>query len=48
MNNIFNTVELKMLEELAKHGVATGGKRLEKKKYLKILIRSTYNEHINC
>ena len=46
MNNIFNSVELKMLEELAKNGVATGGRRLEKKKYLKILIRSTYDEHL--
>ena len=47
MNNIFNAVELKMLEELAKKGVATGGRRLEKKKYLKSLICSIYNEHIN-
>ena len=42
MNNIFNAVELKMLEELAKNGVATGGRRLEKKKYLRLLISILY------
>lgn len=44
MNNIFNAVELKMLEELAKNGVTTGGRRLEKKMYLRKLIQVLYRK----
>ena len=40
MNGIFNSVELKMIEEMGKKGLVTGKKCSEKKKkYLKELIR---------
>ena len=43
MNQVFDAVEMKMLEELAKRGTLTNGKRYsDKKKYLKELIRTIY------
>jgi len=42
MNNIFDQVELKMLEELSKKGAVTGKKYSDKKKYIKELIRRLY------
>ena len=42
MNGIFDAVELKMVEELMKHGAVTGKKYSDKKKYLKELIRRLY------
>ena len=42
MNNIFDSVEIKMLEELAKRGALTGKRSYDKKKYLKDLIRHLY------
>ena len=42
MNGIFDQVELKMLDELAKKGAVTGKKYSDKKKYLKELIRMLY------
>ena len=42
MNTIFNSVELKMLEELAKKGAITNKRFSDKKKYLKELIRQIY------
>ena len=42
MNGIFDSVELKMLEELAKRGSVTNKRSGDKKKYLKELIRSLY------
>ena len=42
MNTIFNTVELKMLEELAKKGSVTNKRFSDKKKYLKELVRCLY------
>ena len=42
MNSIFDSVEMKMLEELAKRGVITNKKFTDKKKYLKELIRGLY------
>ena len=42
MNGIFDQVELKMLDELAKKGAITRKKYSDKKKYLKELIRMLY------
>lgn len=42
MNNIFDSVELKMLEELAKKGVLTEKKQHDKRKYLKELVKTLY------
>ena len=42
MNQIFDQVELKMLEELSKKGLVTGKRTSDKKKYLKELIRHLY------
>ncbi len=42
MNGIFDSVELKMLEALAKKGAFTNKKFTDKKKYLKELIRRLY------
>ena len=42
MNGIFDSVELKMLEELAKKGSVINKKYTDKKKYLKELIRRLY------
>ena len=42
MNGIFDSVELKMLEELAKKGAVTNKRMNDKKKYLKELIRRLY------
>ena len=42
MNGIFDSVELKMLEELAKKGVVTNKRYTDKKKYLKELVRRLY------
>ena len=42
MNGIFDSVELKMLEELAKRGSVTNKRSGDKKKYLKELIRRLY------
>ena len=42
MNGIFDSVELKMLEELAKKGSVTNKRLNDKKKYLKDLIRHLY------
>ena len=44
MNNIFNAVELKMLEELAKNGVVIGSKIHDKKMYLRKLIQVLYRK----
>ena len=42
MNGIFDSVELKMIEEMAKKGFYTNKKYTDKKKYLKELIRRLY------
>ena len=42
MNGIFDSVELKMLEEMGKKGLITGKKFSDKKKYLKELVRRLY------
>ena len=42
MNGIFDSVEMKMLEELAKKGAVTNKKFTDKKKYLKELVRRLY------
>ena len=42
MNGIFDSVELKMIEELAKNGAVTKKRFNDKKKYLKELIRILY------
>ena len=42
MNQIFDQVELKMLEELSKKGSVTVTRTTDKKKYLKELIRHLY------
>ena len=42
MNGIFDSVEMKMLEELSKRGAVVGKKYSDKKKYLKELIRTIY------
>ena len=42
MNNIFDSVEMKMLEELAKRGAVTNKKFSDKKKYLKEVVRLLY------
>ena len=42
MNGIFDSVEIKMLEELSKKGVVVGKKYSDKKKYLKELVRRLY------
>ena len=42
MNNIFDSVELTMLEELSKKGAVVGRKYSDKKKYLKELVRRLY------
>ena len=42
MNGIFDSVEMKMLDELAKKGAFTGEKQTDKKKYLKALIHRLY------
>ena len=42
MNGIFDSVEMKMLEELSKRGSVVGKKYLDKKKYLKELVRRLY------
>lgn len=42
MNGIFDGVEIKMLEELAKRGALVGKKYSDKKKYLKEVVRQLY------
>ena len=42
MNNIFDTVELKMIDHLAKTGFGVKKKYSDRKRYLKELIRSLY------
>jgi hypothetical protein len=42
MNQIFDQVELKMVDELSKKGSVTGKRTTDKKKYLKELIRHLY------
>ena len=42
MNGLFDSVEMKMLEELAKKGAITNKRFSDKKKYLKELIRRLY------
>ena len=42
MNSIFDSVEMKMLEELAKRGSVVNKRYSDKKKYLKELIRRLY------
>ncbi len=42
MNGIFDSVEIKMLDELSKRGAVVGKKYSDKKKYLKELIRRLY------
>lgn len=42
MNGIFDSVEMKMLEELSSRGTVTGKKYSDKKKYLKELVRRLY------
>jgi len=42
MNSVFDSVELKMLEELAKQGAITNKRFSDKKKYLKELVRRLY------
>lgn len=42
MNGIFDAVEMKMLEALAKNGAITNKRFSDKKKYLKELIRRLY------
>ena len=42
MNGIFDGVEIKMLEELAKRGALVGKKYSDKKKYLKEVVRHLY------
>ena len=45
MNGVFEAVDLKMLEELAKKGAITNKRFSDKKKYLKELVRLLY---LNC
>ena len=42
MNNIFDSVEIKMIEELSKQKVLNNTRYTDKKKFLKDLIRSMY------
>ena len=42
MSGVFDAVELKMLEELAKKGAITNKRFSDKKKYLKELVRLLY------
>lgn len=42
MNGLFDSVEMKMLEELAKKGAITNKRFNDKKKYLKELVRRLY------
>ena len=42
MNGIFDSVEMKMIDELSKRGVVVGKKYSDKKKYLKELVRRRY------
>ena len=42
MNGVFDSVEMQMLEELAKKGAITNKRFSDKKKYLKELIRQIY------
>ena len=42
MNGIFDSVELKMLEEMAKKGAFTNKRFSDKKSYLKELVRRLY------
>ena len=42
VNGVFDAVELKMLEELAKKGAITNKRFSDKKKYLKELVRLLY------
>ena len=42
MNGVFDSVEMQMLEELAKRGAITNKKFSDKKKYLKELVRRLY------
>ena len=42
MNGLFDSVEMKMLEELAKKGAVTNKRFSDKKKYLKELVRRLY------
>ena len=42
MNGIFDSVEMKMLEELSKRGAVVGKKYSDKKKYLKEVVRRLY------
>ena len=45
MNTIFNQVEIKMLEELAKRGAVTGKREQDKKKYLRTLVNVLYQNY---
>ena len=42
MNGIFDSVEMKMIDELSKRGAVVGKKCSDKKKYLKELVRRLY------
>ena len=42
MNAIFDSVEMKMIDELSKRGAVVGKKYSDKKKYLKELVRRLY------
>ena len=42
MNGIFDSVEMKMIDELSKRGAVVGKKYSDKKKYLKELVRRLY------
>ena len=42
MNRIFDSVEMKMLEELSKKNAVVGKKYSDKKKYLRELVRRLY------
>ena len=42
MNGIFDSVEMKMIDELSKRGAVVGKKYSDKKKYLKELVRLHY------
>ncbi len=42
MNGIFDSIEIKILEELSKRGAVIGKKYSDKKKYLKELVHRLY------
>lgn len=42
MNGVFDSVEMKMLEELSKRGAVVEKRYSDKKKYLKELVRHLY------